>query len=68
MCWCASVVRGCACPDDAPDVRACPYHAAELQKDELRLKFGDAVENEGFPFSPTNSGKTVTKDKMVASI
>ena len=59
---------GCVCPDEAPDARSCPYHAADLQKTELMATFGDAVNNEGSGVSPTFQGKTTTRDKMGASI
>ena len=46
----------------------CPYHAALEQKAALRELFGDDVDLEGFPFSPTAEGKAVSKEQMVAAI
>ena len=61
-----SVTRrwGCVCDEGVPDAARCPYHAAAEQKEELRQKFGDRVDDEGFPFAPTQDGDAVTKDRM----
>ena len=59
---------GCVCPEGLEDASACPFHAALEQKKALRELFGDEVDLEGFPFSPTVGGKAVSKEQMVAAI
>ena len=56
------------CPDGEESAAGCPYHAALQQREALRELFGDDVDLEGFPFSPTVEGKAVSKERMVAAI
>ena len=59
---------GCVCSPGAVTADACPFHAAVAQQSLLRERFGDRVEEPGFPFMPSQSGAVMNKEGVAKAV
>lgn len=57
---------GCLCQTAPAGARACPYHAGLRQRDLIIRTFGQLSDD--LPFFPTNEGKAVAPEVMVALV